>query len=118
MKNYELDYNNFYLNAEEQTLFTLIGNKEVYSQASINEDIRKNLSDSLGNLGKSVQLLIVLLEQNNIVNMLPQIAVPQYSEIMDSISDAALKGVEAVLQSHEFDKTLVLSATEPCTVMQ
>ncbi len=62
-------------------------------------------------------MLIILLEKNNIVHMLPEVALGQYSEILDSISTAAIEGSEAVIKSQEFDNKLAL-ALDTCQTMQ
>ncbi len=112
------------LTAEDQNIYSLVANApEEYATyevaETVEEEIRNELSDAIGDLGKSMQLLILLLDQNNIINMLPEFAVPQYSDIMNSISDAAMKGMEAVLKSHEFDKNISLSmAMDECAYLQ
>ncbi len=118
MKNLELTKDDLLLTKEDQNIFTLVANAQTEYSPTIDEDIRNELSDALGGLGKSIQLLIVLLEQNNIINMLPEMALPQYSEIMDNISHAAMKGVEAVLKSHEFDKSITLAVVDECSILQ
>ncbi len=103
-------------NEIDDEIQSLIGNSEE-NYRSVEDEIRIDLAHSLGNLGKSVQMLILLLEKNNIVHMLPEVALGQYSEILDSISTAAIEGSEAVIKSQEFDNKLTL-ALDTCIVVQ
>ncbi len=84
---------------------------------SIEDEIRVDLTYSLGNLGKAVQNLIILLERNNIVHMLPEVALADYSEILDSISTSAIQASEAVVKSQEFDNKVNL-ALDICQTIQ
>ncbi len=119
MKNIELTQRDIVLTAEDQNVNSLVSNIEIsMPTASHEDDVRNELADAIGGLGKSIQLLVLLLDQNDIINMLPEVAVPQYSDIMDNISEAALKGMEAVLKSHELDKSFALVVEEECRYLQ
>ncbi len=87
------------------------------SYPTVEDEVRNSLTNSLGKLGKSVQQLILLLESNNIVNMLPEVALPVYSDILDSISEAAIEGSQAIVESQSFDMNLELALDE-CPIIQ
>ncbi len=121
MKDYEISHESMLLSPENYNLPLYLSSQEASANMKyIETDIRNGLSNSLGNLCHSVRILLLLLEENNIINLLPEVALPQYFEALDKITQGAVDSVTQITKSQEFDGMKFLD-TYPefeCNILQ